>query len=209
MIRAWPLTMIAIVAVSGLGCGLQRGSVPDAGASPPAWTAESVVAAIDAGLPPVVPVPPLLGAEPVHKKVASRCGGGEVSLLLRPGEETCVIACTSTANCPAGWACDGEGSLSNAGRPGAAVRFCRIASRPKVGDAGAVPPAPAAPKDAGPPGPVKKLDVKLVGGQCPAGYRACGAGCRLTCTKDADCEFATAHCLSGYCLGPGATPCAK
>jgi hypothetical protein len=204
MIRAWPVALMAI-----LGCGLQRGSIPDAGPTATAKTAESTLAEADAARVPVVPVPPLLSAEPVHKKVASRCAGGEVSILLQPGEETCVIECKSAASCPAGWACDGEGSISNAGRPGPSGRFCRIASRPKVGDAGALPPAPAAPKDAGPPAPVKKLDVKLVGGQCPAWYRACGAGCRLTCTKDTDCEFATAHCQGGYCLGPGAMPCAK
>ncbi|MGA7121868.1 MAG: hypothetical protein WBY94_17300, partial [Polyangiaceae bacterium] len=62
MTRAWPLALTAL-----LGCGLQRGSIPDAGATATNHTAESVVAEADAGRVPVVPVPPLLSAQPVHK----------------------------------------------------------------------------------------------------------------------------------------------
>jgi hypothetical protein len=67
-------------------------------------------------------------------------------------------------------------------------------------------PAPGA--SPGPAPEAKRLDVKATGGACPSGYRTCGAVCRLTCRADADCGLATAHCQAGFCLGPGARPCA-
>lgn len=57
--------------------------------------------------------------------------------------------------------------------------------------------------------PAKHLDVKKnPDGSCPGGYKTCGAMCRLGCSADADCGLATAHCTGGYCMGPGAQPCA-
>ncbi len=53
------------------------------------------------------------------------------------------------------------------------------------------------------------LDIKKpASGTCPGGYGSCGAMCRATCKADADCELSTAHCSAGFCLGPGAVPCA-
>ena len=53
------------------------------------------------------------------------------------------------------------------------------------------------------------LDIKKpASGTCPGGYGSCGAMCRATCKVDADCELSTAHCSAGFCLGPGAVPCA-
>jgi hypothetical protein len=75
-----------------------------------------------------------------------------------------------------------------------------------VKDAGAVVPTPTAVPDAGAK-PGKPLDVKKVSGACPAGYAPCSAVCRLTCKTEGDCGVATAHCVDGYCIGPGASPC--
>lgn len=65
--------------------------------------------------------------------------------------------------------------------------------------------------DGGPPKQrTTPLDIKKsANGTCPGGYASCGAMCRATCKVDADCELSTAHCSAGYCLGPGASPCAK
>ena len=214
--RAWPRVAATCALFVLFRCGLQRkqNAADAAAVAEVESAAESASPATDAGQAP--PVAPLSSAEPAHRHVGSRCAGREVAILLRPGDETCVVECKSAASCPAGWACDGEGVLSNGGRPGSAIRFCLVASYGKATDAGpgsspavdaghATPPP--LPKDAGPP--PKKLDVKLVSGQCPSGYRTCGAGCRLACAKDTDCSLASAHCQNGYCLGPGAQPCAK
>jgi hypothetical protein len=58
------------------------------------------------------------------------------------------------------------------------------------------------------PRPTRPLDVKQQGGACAGGYGKCGALCRLQCGSDGDCGLATAHCQAGFCLGPGAQPCA-
>lgn len=80
-----------------------------------------------------------------------------------------------------------------------------------VVDGGTTPPAPAA-TDGGSGPPACKpqpLDIKKnANGSCNAGYASCGAMCRLSCKADADCCLSTAHCQGGYCLGPGASPCA-
>jgi len=74
-----------------------------------------------------------------------------------------------------------------------------------VTDGGTVPVVVA---DAGPK-PSKPLDVKKSAtGTCPGGYASCGAMCRATCAADADCGLATAKCSAGFCMGPGASPCA-
>jgi hypothetical protein len=144
------------------------------------------------------------GAEPPHKRATLHCPGTEVAILLQGGDETCVSECTSDANCHAGWACDGDGVLSNGGQPGNPVKFCRIAARTGGADGGA-PPTPPVVKDAG---PAKLLDVKKnKDGSCPTGYGACGAACRLSCKGDSECGVASAHCTGGFCLGPGAAPC--
>jgi hypothetical protein len=169
----------------------------------------------EAGPPPVATVPALANPGPAHKPPGMRCPGTEVAIWLQPGEEACVIECKAHATCPAGWACDGDGLLATNGRPGNPIQFCRIASRGKVADAGPLPamvdagssPPPARPPNAGPP--PRRLDVKQVNGQCPSGYRACGAACRLTCSNNNDCGLATATCQGGFCLGPGVQPCGK
>jgi hypothetical protein len=215
MRRSW--RWVALAACPLFGCMLlkKQPSVSDAGTTGegegPGETADAAASAGE--LPPAAPST-ISSAEPTHKHVGARCGGKEVAILLQPGEEACVTECKSTAGCPAGWACDGEGVLSSSGRPGNAIGFCRIASRGKGTDGG--PPA-AAGVDAGPAphevqpdaGAPKKLDVKLVNGQCPSGYRPCGARCRLACAKDGDCGLGVAHCQDGFCLGPGVLPCAK
>jgi hypothetical protein len=118
-----------------------------------------------------------------------------VPILLQPGEETCVTACTKDVACPHGEVCAGSGVLSNNGVAGAATKFCE----PQAGapDAGAAAP------------PSKPLDWKPEKGQCPAGYGTCGAMCRLECSKDADCGGGGAHCQGGFCLAPGKLPCPK
>jgi hypothetical protein len=79
------------------------------------------------------------------------------------------------------------------------------------GDAGPLPPAiphDAGPRPPAPAGPAFPLDVKKSGGACPAGYAACSAICRHTCRSAADCGPSGAQCSAGFCLGPGAVPCA-
>jgi hypothetical protein len=78
-----------------------------------------------------------------------------------------------------------------------------------VTDAGTAPgPAPTpAPTPVPIPTPVPRaLDVRQDHGACPGGYARCGAMCRLQCATGADCGGA--HCLHGFCLGPGSAPCA-
>ena len=167
---------------------------------------------IDAGETPGAAAASASAEPAVHAPV--RCATGEVAVILSD-EDTCVVECKSSASCPPGWSCDGEGPLSHNGK-GPVVRFCRaVGGHAKAGDAGVTPatladagkPSPTQTPDAG--APTKKLDVKEVGGRCPAGYQACGAMCRLSCSKDSDCGLATAHCKAGLCMGPGAAPCGK
>jgi hypothetical protein len=217
MIRAWPRLAANLWWLGLLGCGLLRKqNGPDAGTTSELESgAEFVNASADASSLTPLPKPGPPTAEPAHRHVGSHCEGGEVAIVLQPGEDTCVVECRSATACPAGWVCDGEGTLSNGGRPGSRIGFCRIETHAKGPDAGSpasrVDAGNAAPqpseKDAG--SPVRKFDVKLVSGKCPGGYRTCGAGCRLACAKDTDCSRATARCQNGYCLGPGAVPCAK
>jgi hypothetical protein len=82
-----------------------------------------------------------------------------------------------------------------------ATAFGGVAPPHVITDGGATPAAVDA-------GACKPLDAKKSGTACPAGYSACGAACRLTCSKDADCCFAGAVCQGGQCLGKGAAPCA-
>jgi hypothetical protein len=176
-----------------------------------------------AGNPAEAPAPAAsaVAGEPTRKPVTLRCAGGEVAVLLKTGDETCVVECKSGAACPPGWGCDGDGTLFTGGRRGGEVQFCRAAAGGGGGGGGAKG-ADAGPssagtvdaggatqqaKDAGPP--PKRLDVKPTAGNCPAGYHTCGAICRLGCAKDGDCGLATAHCQAGLCMGPGTKPCAK
>jgi hypothetical protein len=143
----------------------------------------------------------VFSAEPPHKHMPVKCTAPQVAVLLQMGQEECATQCTSDAACASGQTCSGAAPLSNNGVPGAIVTFCRATGKPPT-------PAPAA-ADAGvPPKPSKPLDVKQEAGKCPAGYSVCGIACRLTCKADADCGLATAHCQGGFCLGPGAVPCA-
>jgi hypothetical protein len=66
-------------------------------------------------------------------------------------------------------------------------------------------PAPTA----APPRAARPLDVKQEHGACPGGYGPCGAMCRLECRADPDCVVTGARCYAGYCLAPGAMPCAR
>ena len=66
-------------------------------------------------------------------------------------------------------------------------------------------PAPTAT----PPRVTRPLDVKQEHGTCPGGYGPCGAMCRLECRADSDCAMSSARCSAGYCLAPGALPCAR
>jgi hypothetical protein len=150
----------------------------------------------------------VFSAEPPHPHVTIHCPAGQVAILLQAGAEQCVVECQTDGNCPTGLICDGDGVLSNNGQPGSSINFCRIGKRtgpppppPPVVDAGH-----ATVVDAGTA--AKPLDVhKDKNGNCPAGYKACNIGCRLTCTSAADCGVSTATCQSGFCLGPRATPC--
>lgn len=144
--------------------------------------------------------------EPSHKHVPVKCTAPAVAVLLQMGQEECVTQCTSDSACPSGDSCSGAGPLSNNGAPGGVVTFCRATGKAGAADAGA--PAPAAGDGGLPAKPSKPLDAKLENGKCPAGYATCGVACRLTCKTAADCGFFTAHCQDGYCLGPGAIPCA-
>lgn len=142
--------------------------------------------------------------EPPHKRVAVKCTGGQVAVLLQMGEERCVTECTNDTACPSGEACSGAAPLTKEGAPGAIVAFCRQ-TKPSAGaDAGAEPHV-----DAGAPSkPGKPLDIKPgPDGTCATGYAKCAAICRMTCKADTDCALATAHCQGGFCLGPGAQPC--
>jgi hypothetical protein len=126
--------------------------------------------------------------------------------VLHGGRETCETVCGA---CPAGQACTGSGEAVSAGVPGAAVKYCAgvAPTAPTVPSAG---PTVTAVPEAGPaPHPTRPLDVKQQNGACPGGYATCGALCRLQCASDADCGLASAHCRAGFCLGPGAQPCAR
>ncbi|HEY6463129.1 MAG TPA: hypothetical protein VIY73_23325 [Polyangiaceae bacterium] len=59
------------------------------------------------------------------------------------------------------------------------------------------------------PHPTRALDVKQEHGACAGGYAPCGAMCRLRCGSEADCGGAAARCAGGFCLAPGAQPCAR
>jgi len=112
---------------------------------------------------------------------------------------TCERVCGA---CPAGQACNGTGQLVSDGSPGAAVSYCTTLA-PTVPTVLPLPgPAPA-------PRPSRPLDVRQQNGACPGGYGKCGAVCRLQCGADTDCVLGTAHCQAGFCLGPGAQPCAR
>jgi len=76
-------------------------------------------------------------------------------------------------------------------------------------DAGTTPSAVPATVDAGGGPPARSPDVrKNADGSCPAGYAACAANyCRLQCKSDSDCG-GSAHCQAGFCMRPGAAPCA-
>jgi hypothetical protein len=115
--------------------------------------------------------------------------------IQHAGGSSCERVCLDDRGCgPGGAACTGSGELLLAGKPAGIVRFCR--------SGGAVVPPP------GVPGTQRTLDVRQEHGTCPGGYMRCGAMCRLQCRSAADCG-GTAHCLAGYCLGPGAAPCAR
>jgi hypothetical protein len=196
-----------------VGCHLRKEAAVDAGTE----AEEDGAAEGAAASPSESTTPAVVGsAEPAPKHVAARCAAGEVAILLPPSDETCVVECKSSAACPPGWACDGEGVLSHGGRPGGTITFCRSGGHGKATDAGPAPSTathdggnatPPQHVDAG--SPMKKLDVKQVGGHCPAGYGPCGVACRLTCGKDVDCGAPNAHCQAGFCVGPGAQPCGK
>ncbi len=218
MMRAWLYVLVAC-AVGVCGCQLlhKQNREADAGSAVDGGGPSNAAGEVSGSGPSTLPQVPPLAAEPVHKHAGSRCAAKEVAILLGPGEEACVTECKSSATCAAGWACDGEGVLSNGGKAGPAIAFCRIGSRMRSSDGGAAPFAPAFAADAGglrsePPerpdaGAPKRLDVKRVGAACPNGYRACGVACRLACTRDTDCGLSTAHCQAGMCLGPGAKAC--
>jgi hypothetical protein len=211
MIRARQCAALAFAVCVFSGCRPHKQDATDAGTE----GGEDAAAAGTSSQPSASTVPPPLAtAEQSHKHIGARCAAGEVAILLPPEDETCVVECKSSAACPPGWGCDGEGVLSHAGKPGGAITYCRVASHGKATDAGTAPGAAtsldagAAPHvDAGPP--AKKLDVKQVGGHCPAGYGSCGAACRLTCSKEVDCGAASVHCLAGLCVGPNAQACGK
>jgi hypothetical protein len=217
--RQWALVVSAGLAVAACDPRLRQLGPEDAGTAgagraQPTGT-NSVTAAVASAR-----------GEPEAKRTTARCSVGEVAVLVQPGEETCVVECRSSAACPPGWSCDGEGPLSRNGIPGEIVGYCRASGRPRAaGDAGA--PQSGAVFDAGKSGPAaptqapqaqvadaaappaRRLDVKATGGHCPAGYQPCGAICRLGCARDSDCGLATAHCQEDRCLGPGALPCGK
>jgi hypothetical protein len=71
------------------------------------------------------------------------------------------------------------------------------------------PPLPTTPTAVPTARPSRPLDVKQQNGACPGGYARCGAMCRAQCGSDADCGLASARCAGGFCLGPGASPCAN
>jgi hypothetical protein len=213
MIRAWRTIGLATMAFVLVACSRQKRIAADAGGD---LDDAALRSSPEAGQPPPSAVPTLANPEPSHKRSGSRCPGAEVAIWLQAGEEACVIECKGHSGCPAGWACDGDGLLANGGRPGNPIQFCRIASRAKALDAGPLPatavdagtpPPPVRQPDAG--SPAKRFDVKQVNGQCPGGYRTCGAMCRLTCANEGDCGLATATCQGGFCLGPGVQPCGK
>jgi hypothetical protein len=208
MIRTWRCLALATMVFASLACARRKPGAADAGGV--VEDGAAVGSSPETGPPPPAPVPTLANPEPARKPAGARCPGAEVAIVLQPGEEACVIECKGHAGCPAGWACDGDGLLATNGRPGNPIQFCRIASRVKAADAGPLLTALPALVDAGGSGPpARRLDVKQVNGQCPGGYRTCGALCRMTCGKNSDCGLATASCQGGFCLGPGVQPCAK
>jgi hypothetical protein len=145
-------------------------------------------------------------------QMRTQAGGGDLVIVLKKGTEVQKIAEHETfylvvADDPKdatkklmGWA--SESVFGGAAPHRAEPEFRGDGGAPHVGADAGTKPAPA-------PGPAKPLDVKKVNNACPAGYAVCGAECRLTCKADADCGLATAKCTGGFCLGPGAVPCAK
>ena len=135
---------------------------------------------------------------PSGRRPAVHCEMPRV-VVAHSGVLSCERVCGA---CPAGQACNGAGQLVSDGSPGAPVSYCTSV-------APSVPTIPPLPGPAPAPRPSRPLDVKQQNGACPGGYGKCGAVCRLQCGADADCVLATAHCQAGFCLGPGAQPCAR
>jgi hypothetical protein len=137
---------------------------------------------------------------PSGKRPAVHCEMPRVA-VAHGGAQTCELVCGA---CPVGEGCHGAGQRVTDGVPGAPVSYC----------SGVLPPLPTVAPLPGPapaptPRPRRPLDVKQQNGACPGGYGRCGAVCRLQCAADSDCVLETAHCAGGFCLGPGAQPCAR
>jgi hypothetical protein len=135
---------------------------------------------------------------PTGRRPAVHCELPRVA-VLHSGAQTCELVCSGA--CPAGHVCAGAGQLVSDGGAGAAVTYCIAAPSPAPSLAPLPEPGPA-------PRPARALDVKQQNGACPGGYGKCGAVCRLACRVSTDCGLATAQCQGGFCLGPGAQPCA-
>jgi len=158
VIAGWSLFagMCLVGGLSGACGGLRRGGAPDAGGGAAGADGASSgptehAGAGDGGAVADASSSSAPASEPELPRAGGHCGAGEVAILLAPGEEGCVIECKSTAGCPAGWACDEDGVRSNEGKPGAPVRFCRLAAHaPGAHDGGAGPHAgPGEPGGAG------------------------------------------------------------
>jgi hypothetical protein len=141
---------------------------------------------------------------PTGKRPAVHCEMPRVA-ILHSGAQTCERICGA---CPAGQACNGTGQLVSDGVPGSPVGYCTSVA-PTLPTVAPLPQPIPLPQPAPTPRPSRPLDVKQQTGACPGGYGKCGAVCRLQCGADADCVLSTAHCQAGFCLGPGAQPCAR
>ena len=143
-----------VLAACGLfGCHSRKQAVVDAGSE-----AEEEAVVADAAATSEASAPSA-SAEPI-KRVAPHCETGEVAIVLAPGEETCVVECKASSECPPGWMCDGEGPVSHNGRPGNVVHFCRSGGHARLGDGGSSAQDAGhpthVPADAGPP--AKKVE---------------------------------------------------
>jgi hypothetical protein len=208
MVRSWRWIALTLGACLLLGCPPKKPS-GDAGTD----AAPTASAVVDAAPPPplaandsdVTHYPdqnadnqdPLTAHMNTNARTEASTTGGKVVALLKAGTEVQKLADRTSFD------------LVLFTDPSDATRKLE-GWAPSSAFAGGVPVHPVVPTvvDAGPSKPTKPLDVKKSGGSCPGGYGSCGAICRLQCRTDTDCEWSSAHCSAGFCLGPGAQPCA-
>jgi len=220
MMRAWGCVAVAALAGAVMSCSLLKkpGSADggeDAATEASAAEAGSAVEAVNQSEMTRYPDEKAVDHAPLTAEfggsMRTQAGsGGDLVIVLKKGTEVEKIAehegfYLVLADDPKdstrklmGWISESAFSAGPAHRTEPEGRGDGGGAPHAVADAGTKPP---------PPGPFRPLDVHKTNGACPAGYAACAAVCRLTCKSEPECGVSTAHCIAGFCVGPGAVPC--